>query len=60
MDTFILTVSTLVGLTISVLVMSILFAITFGGLNVIVYLVVGSIVGLISGLAVYGLLGQIK
>ena len=60
MDTLVLTISTLVGLTISLLVMSVLFAITLGEISVLVYLIVGLITGLISGLAVYGLLNQIK
>lgn len=60
MDTFVLTITTLVSITISVLVMSVLFAVTFGELSILLYVGVGIIIGAISGLAIYGLLNKIE
>lgn len=60
MNTILFTIATLLGLSISVLVMSILFAVTMGSINAAVYVMIGSLIGVVSGLSVYWLLSNVK
>ena len=60
MDIILFTISSLVGLTIGILVMGILFAVNLGRMDASIYITIGLAVGTVSGLSIYGLLDKIK
>ncbi|VVB74174.1 Uncharacterised protein [Candidatus Tiddalikarchaeum anstoanum] len=60
MNTVLMTISTLLGISIGMLTMSILFAVSLGAMNVTIYVVLGFIIGCVSGFSVYWLLNNVK
>lgn len=60
MNTVLLTISTLLGITVAMLVMGVLFSITLGTINVTLYIILGGIIGIVSASSVYWLLNNVK
>lgn len=60
MNTVLFTISTLLGLAICILVIGILFAVSAGAMNAIIYVTLGLIIGSVSGASVYWLLNNVR
>ncbi len=59
MDVLLTAISVLLGISVSVLLMGILFAVSGGGLSVLFYIIFGLLIGSVSAAVFYGLLSNI-